>query len=633
MRYNMESQWENFVVFGKESNHVRKPVMDSWIRCRQVGLTPDSHPRLHYLEKEKFIERKQKNYLLIEAAVPIMKEIYDHLNGEGYQIVLVDKEGYLLEVFSDDKAKKALQEVSMAAGARWMEESIGTTGLTLAINTRAPMVTSGMEHYFFIFRSWDCAACPIYVDGEFYGVFDVCRLGAKENLKELLSLAVTSAKAVGERIQLLKAKVRETTLSHILNTAMDLESRKMGLLAVDIEGKVIYQNHMTHNLMHSLQKDFNDHMDQPTPFVEFLLEETKVGNKEFIIESSRGKNVVKTHKIKINDAWVSTVFLFQFQTEFHSFYSKATHEATSSSIMTNFPTQNKIFRETLNMAMKASRSDACILIQGESGTGKDFMAKAIHEESQRSKYPFVAINCAALPRDLIVAELFGYAPGAFTGANKNGNPGKIEVAHGGTVFLDEIGDMPLDLQVVFLRVLEDKHVCKIGSSQLTPIDVRFIAASHKNLKDLVKRGLFRDDLLYRLNIFPLYMPPLRERIEDLKLILDNMMVKACLQVKRQPIYITSEAMKILEDYDWPGNLRELRNFVERVVHLHEGNTLNGMEAVQYLDDRDTKFGEKDYLLEVLRKYKGNKAKAAKEIGISRTALYRKLGKYGILDIC
>ena len=221
-------------------------------------------------------------------------------------------------------------------------------------------------------------------------------------------------------------------------------------------------------------------------------------------------------------------------------------------------------KETIEVARMAARSSSNVLIEGESGTGKELFAQAIHNASKRSAGPFVAVNCGAIPRELIASELFGYSEGAFTGAKKGGNPGKFELADGGTLFLDEIGDMPLEQQVALLRVIQEKSVSRIGSNQVIPVDVRIICATNKNLLELMQTGRFRQDLYYRLNVINLRILPLRERKEDIPVLFQHFLQ----QMNQEGNQLSQQdVIEHLLSYDWPGNVRELQNVVERFVHL------------------------------------------------------------------
>lgn len=283
-----------------------------------------------------------------------------------------------------------------------------------------------------------------------------------------------------------------------------------------------------------------------------------------------------------------------------------------------------------SMAKRAAKSSATVLIEGESGTGKELFAAAIHWESQR-KGVFLAINCGAIPSELIQSELFGYEEGAFTGAKKRGSPGKFEIADGGTVFLDEIGEMPVNMQVSLLRFLQDKTITRVGGYISKKIDVRIIAATNRNLKDEVERGNFREDLYYRLNVVNLHIPPLRKRKEDISLIADFLLQKLCNRYETPPIKMSRSAGATLKNYNWPGNVRELENIIERAFILRQGEELIFDEMLfvpmgrskEQIEVSKGKI-EKEAIENCLQTYHGNISKTAIALGTSRQTLYNKI---------
>jgi PAS domain S-box-containing protein len=265
-------------------------------------------------------------------------------------------------------------------------------------------------------------------------------------------------------------------------------------------------------------------------------------------------------------------------------------------------------------ALKAATTHYPVLITGETGTGKELFAQAIHNASSRKLHPFIRINCAAIPKDLLESELFGYERGAFTGARSSGKPGKFELAHNGTLFLDEIGDLPMEIQPKLLRVLEEKEFERVGGTALVRVNFRLIAASNQNLEEMVRDGMFRKDLYYRLNVIPLFIPPLRERREDIIPIARHMLGQIAQEVSIREATITSQVESTLMNYDWPGNVRELQNVLERVMAA--------------LEDK----AESEAIYDALRSTNFNKTKASKILGIHRTLLYKKIKKYGIASM-
>ncbi|CAM3771129.1 sigma-54 interaction domain-containing protein [Mesobacillus zeae] len=312
----------------------------------------------------------------------------------------------------------------------------------------------------------------------------------------------------------------------------------------------------------------------------------------------------------------------------------------------------------LNAKMLAERvagSRSAVLLTGESGTGKELFAHALHHNSGRAAYPFVPINCASIPEQLLESELFGYEEGAFTGAKKGGKKGLIQTAGNGTMFLDEIGDMPLAMQGKLLRALQEKEIQQVGGQKTIPVDVRVIAATHRNLEEMVKKGQFRQDLYYRLNVIKIDIPPLRKRREDIELLAVNLLKKLEKRFHRRGIEISKELIRRLENHDWPGNIRELENVLERAINVLDGRVLKVAHLPLYLrepyEQAYTVVGgklrephgkpqiaplrtalaetEKSLLLEALAVANGDKLEAAKLLQISKTSFYDKCKNHGI----
>lgn len=296
-----------------------------------------------------------------------------------------------------------------------------------------------------------------------------------------------------------------------------------------------------------------------------------------------------------------------------------------------------------NEALKATSNSFPVLIQGESGTGKELFAQAIHHGSPRSIYPFVRINCAAIPRDLLESELFGYDKGAFTGANTRGKPGKFELAHRGTIFLDEVGDLPLEMQPKLLRVLEEKEFERIGGNKVIKSDFRLIAATNQNLEEMMSQNLFRKDLYYRMNVIQIPITPLRERRDDIIPLARHLLDEMGSELSPLEVTMDAEVQRAFLNYHWPGNVRELSNVLERSLTSLEGSILhlanlpfnpfrNKSKAIL---DRQTflkdvvALAEKEAILYALKKAGHNKAKTADLLGIHRTLLYKKMSKYRI----
>lgn len=311
-------------------------------------------------------------------------------------------------------------------------------------------------------------------------------------------------------------------------------------------------------------------------------------------------------------------------------------------------------KEAYALIRKAAGSTATVLIRGESGTGKELAARAVHEQSPRHLGPFVKIHCAALPDTLLESELFGYEKGAFTGAAQR-KPGRVELAHGGTLFLDEIGDIPLSTQVKLLRLLQERELERLGGTETLKVDVRFVAATHQPLEDLVQRKQFREDLFYRLNVVPIVLPPLRERRDDVEALAKHFVATLGATNGKPDTRLDAEALKLMTTQPWPGNVRQLQNFVERLVVLGDGPVITERDVTRELARQATSFAtvmasspessaektsgtlgekrresEREALTEALARAGDNRTLAARLLGISRRTLYNKLEEQGLL---
>ena len=298
-------------------------------------------------------------------------------------------------------------------------------------------------------------------------------------------------------------------------------------------------------------------------------------------------------------------------------------------------------QEVTRMARLAAQSDVTTLILGESGTGKELFAQAVHNAGSRATAPFVVVNCGALPRELVQSELFGYDEGSFTGASRLGKPGKFELADNGTIFLDEIGEMPLAAQVSLLRLLQNGEVTRVGGKNTRHVNVRVIAATNRNLEEAIRQNAFREDLFYRLNVFTLNVPPLRERRSDIEMLVRHFLARFAAGAGKPPLRVSGRVMELLMAYDWPGNVRELENTMERMTHMAQDEVLDvdlvpanilagGQSGMASGRARGLlSLQEKEILLRALRGNGGNLRAAARELGISRSGLYVKLRRFGI----
>jgi len=311
--------------------------------------------------------------------------------------------------------------------------------------------------------------------------------------------------------------------------------------------------------------------------------------------------------------------------------------------------QSPALTDVVDLARRIGNTDVSILLRGESGTGKELFAEAIHKAGKRHDQPFVVLNCGAIPLNLFESELFGYQPGAFTGADRRGRKGKFDEANHGTLFLDEIGELPLDMQVKLLRVLQDQRFYRVGGGEAIKVDVRLISATNRDLNRMIEEGRFREDLYYRINVVTLELPPLRDRKEDIPLLANQFLREFCLKQGIPVKHLEAEVLSYLMNYAWPGNVRELRNVIERLVVLSEGNVIGSDHLpgqIKYSSvDYEGQPGvlpegglngvagkaERTMIIQALDTCLGDRTRAAKLLGIPRSTLYYKMNKYGLMQ--
>lgn len=456
---------------------------------------------------------------------------------------------------------------------------------------------------------------------------------------------------------ILKELNREKNIKEILNTVLEIIYD--GIVVVNTDGIITM---ISKAYSEFLEVDRKKVIGKP---VTEVIENTrmhivaKTGISEIAqLQKLKGKYMIATRVPIIKEGKVQGAVgkvLFRNVKDFNSLYNKIKRlekdiERYSGDIkesnyaiysFNNIIGSSAKMKEAIEIAKKASHTNSSVLLRGESGTGKEIFAHAIHNASNRAHGNFVKVNCAAIPTELLESELFGYEKGSFTGANKEGKIGKFELANGGTIFLDEIGDMPLHMQAKLLRVLQEKEVERIGSTVTRSIDIRVIAATNKDLEKMLRLGEFREDLYYRLNVVSIKIPPLRERPEDIVTLTNYLIDKICNKLDKKVAGIDKSALDAMKKYSWDGNVRELENIIERAINLVEyGGTIKSEHLpseiavgiankhVYSLDEVLNK-AEKEAIINALNVYSGNKSKVAKALKISRTTLYEKMNKHSI----
>lgn len=443
--------------------------------------------------------------------------------------------------------------------------------------------------------------------------------------------------AIEHAKQLVDSLYEQNYRNEVLNTILD--GVHDAVIAIDKSGKIILYNERAQELLKKSRIDVMEKsIETVCPELIFMMGVLNSGVNQYNKIQNLPDIVItaNTSVLKIDGQTHGVLCSFQDITKLQNLEKKIRYELNKKGLVARYKFENiiandPIMKNTVSKAIKIGLDDSTVMIYGESGTGKEMFAQSIHNISSRKKEPFVAINCAAISESLLESELFGYEEGAFTGARKGGKPGLFELAHGGTIFLDEINSMSLNLQAKLLRVLEEKEVMRIGSDYVIPLDVRIIAAANENLEGKIKNGTFRSDLFYRLSILELHISPLRERKEDIIPLfmhyLTTLSKKAC------DFKLESKIEKKIMNYSWPGNVRELRNIVQRYLIFHEvdldENEIleNNSELVSdenVLDLKQINKFVEEKVIQMLENSGMSKNEIAKKLGISRTALWRKV---------
>jgi PAS domain S-box-containing protein len=637
--------WKEFITTGHvDSDSVREVIAASWQRSRQARVDPMGGASSVIATGKELEALLAKNRELIEAARPFMQNLYQLVKSSGFVVVLTDNDGYFQEVLGDREVLESIWGMHYTRGVKCSEELVGTTAISLVLLGHGPIQVVGSEHYCQQYHEWACSAAPIHdVHGQCLGLLSVS--GPRDQVHcHTLGMVVSAAAAIANLLKAQKTQ-RELEASARLHSTI-VNSISDGLLVLDAKGIVTYVNPVGARILNlnpaeAVGKPLANVIEFKPVVLQVLESGKGYTDKEFFIERRRGSlHLIKTAiPLRNKEGGLDGVIdIFREIKRVRKLVNQmvgATAQFTFQDLIGNSPA----IRESIRIGKIAANSMANVLIQGESGTGKELIAQAIHTSSSRHEGPFLALNCGAIPRNLVESELFGYEEGSFTGAQQGGRPGKFELAHGGTMFLDEIGEMPLDIQVKLLRVLQEKRIIRLGGHRCIDIDVRVIAATNRDLAREVKDGNFRDDLYYRLNVLPIQVPPLRERQEDVLCLVEFLLAKMCRQSGVATKCFTREALELLIAYEWPGNVRELENVIERAVNLCEGEEISveylpralltcapAREAAQEISIRNM---ERRLIEETMQKTSGNISHAAKVLGIGRNTLYSKLKQYQI----
>ncbi len=641
------------VVRGGARDEGNDVVARSWSRClNEYRLHPDRPLKVPVVDAHSLEARLAKMADVVDCARYEMTTLYQQLADGETAVVLTDTDGVILHMVTSSEFAAEVEPMGLRAGAVWSENAAGTNGMGTCLASASPVAVRREDHFFTQFTGLTCSAVPVYdPSGEMCAVLDVSSRSSLMQQHLLVLLGMT-ARMIENR--LLDQRFRSAHPVHFHSRPEFVYTLHEGRLAVSDDGRVLAANRSA-----LFQLGLTSVAEIRSRRVEDLFQ----SSLEDMVQRSASSSFYPIVTYRANAA--------------HRFFAVArrpAEDARGAASLTVMPApqiSNRAAQKgtarspgvvstfadpklatNLSIGQRVIARQTPVLLCGETGSGKEVFARAVHDGSPHAGGAFVAINCASLPESLIESELFGYRAGAFTGAQRAGRRGKILQADGGTLFLDEIGDMPLDLQARLLRVLEERQVTPLGAEETHDVNFQLISASHRNLLSLVEEGRFREDLYYRLAGVELALPPLRERADRRELIRNLLTAEGGTEATLSP-----EAEQLLMNHPWPGNVRQLRHVLRSAAALADGRaitlahlpTLQGAaqraaqpllaepvvaaaapEAAEDLPKLNPiQANERQVLLQLLEQHRWNVSNVAKALDVSRNTLYRKLHKLHI----
>lgn len=641
-------QWRKYVkeeIASIDISIIPQTILESWKRCKENKTNPYMKKNPVVLEGRLLRELLEANSELINISIPFMKNLHSCVAGSGYILALFDRQGYLLELLGDDDIVNYVRPANFIIGSCWSENIMGTNGAGTAIVQKNPVQIFGPQHYCICSRHWSGSGAPIHdTEGKLIGAIAVT--GPYE-LTHAHGLGMVAAATYAiENNMCVRKALNEANIAKSYQQTV-ISSIPEAIIAIDNNGYVTLINHNVTDIFglpswKGKRRQISDICGKDNQnFMNMIIgNESLIDAEVKIFKNGISRNYTLTCNpiTTSGQKTIGKIIILNEITRAKTLVNNMIGAKAKFKFNDLIGHEMK-FLETIEMAKLISSSASNVLLLGESGTGKDIFAQSIHNESNRSKGPYVAINCAAIPRDLISSELFGYSDGAFTGSKRGGSQGKFELADGGTLFLDEIGEMPLELQAILLRVIEDKSITRIGGDRTTSVDVRILAATNKDLKEEIRSKKFREDLYYRFSVFTLKMVPLRERKEDIPLLALHFAQKIGSAINKKNIDINDDVIAKLKEYTWPGNIRELQNVMERMIYIAKESTLTLDLLPQEIAIKNYTQKSNNDLLEsnnnthqlILSMMQSHipKIKIAEKLCISRSTLYRLLNEYKI----
>ena len=627
----------------------KNPIAQSWVRClNEYSLNPDNGDEPVIVDRIELQERVDRLADVQEVAKIEMANLYQQLAGSGYAIMLTDHDGVLLNFFGDPMFTHAASKSGLLQGSVWSERLQGTNGMGTCLVEKRPIIVHGNEHYLVRNIGISCAAAPICNhQGDVIAVLDA---SGESRLAQQHTLALVNMSVQMIENRVFQHQFRHEHILRFHNRPEFIGTLSEGAIAFSSNGTVLAATRSAR-----FQLGFNSAFDMCGRNM------TELFNVSFsgLLDGSAKKTFhpVPIFEVRSGARFFALIYPPDQQSSLTPCATVRAADAMASpapglhcamnarTALDELQFGDAQMANNIHIAKRIMERDVAMILCGETGTGKERFAKAVHQSGSRAQKAFVAINCAAIPESLIESELFGYKSGAFTGASKEGQRGKIFQANGGTLFLDEIGDMPVALQARLLRVLEEREVMPLGGDKPIKLDIRLISATHCDLKQKIEQHEFREDLYYRLQGVTITLPPLRERSDRYELI-KHVLASEC--NAETHINIDDALYDVFEDHAWPGNIRQLRHLLRTMIALRESDMLTvndlppefarsilpaaGAGAMAATAIRNPlENAERDALILELEKHSWNISTLAKQLKMSRNTLYRKMRRLDIKD--
>ncbi len=599
-------------------------VVASWLRSQELGINPTGRAAPLIAQGDAIAQLRRRHAGLLAAAAPVFALLADMLSGSRSIMLLTNPDGVVLDAAGDRQTLGQGENIHLTPGGDWREDTVGTNGIGTALATGRPAQVHAAEHFCEGIKAWTCAAAPVFEPGTgaMLGVVDISGPPSTYQ-RHNLSLAVSAARqiemALVEQASIERLRLLEACLARVTDTDV------AGMIAIDRSGRLVHRTGRLPNLVALGQR----------------LAGLDAGSavEAWADRLPEGMRAEWFNPVTVDGHAIGAVVVVPARPR----TGARVPGAAGGSALDAIIGRSAALAEALNRTRQLVGKQVPVLIEGETGVGKELFARAIHGEQDRAR-PFIPLNCGAVARELLASELFGHVRGAFTGATSEGRPGRFELAHGGTLCLDEIGELPLDLQPYLLRALEEGVIYRLGDGQPRRVQVRLLALTNRNLLDEVAAGRFRRDLYHRISVTRIRPPPLREREGDIEILLAHFNAQLAERHGVPARHFGPEVTQMLAAYHWPGNVRELRNVVESLLLMSNAPEVHPSEIAASLAVAPAVPGqpgapvsdtpatldaaERAAVVQTVRLHHGNLTAAARALGVSRSTLYRKLGRYG-----